>query len=276
MLVNLSSTSALVLLWEEGSIHRSILSSKYRKLLNLDAAKGLYELCNKICPFYSEVIKNRKQCVLEITFSEIRGNKSIQIIILGAGMDSLSLEIISKVKNVKIFEIDSSISPKKSIIESLDKRLFDSLSLISADLKHPKKILNLLKEAGWNPDNSSLVIIEGVSYYLNEFNLKNILKNFQSKGKSNRVILEYLVSRELISKKRSVTSEKIFNLISKEIEFPNITRYDKNKIKNMIENQNGNVTKQFDMKEMEMNRTKKNLLFKHANSGWIEICFGSI
>ena len=276
MCSRLASTSALVLLWEEGSIHSSPLSTNYRKLLNLGSAKDLYSICNKICPYYSEVIKNRKHSVLELVFLWMKENKSSQIIILGSGMDSLSLEIYSKNSNVKIFEIDFNTEPKKTIFESLDKNLFQYIFFISADLKNSKNLFGLLKNSGWNPNIPSIVILEGISYYLNKPVLKNLLKIFSTKEKQNNIILEYLVSVDCIAKKQASISEKVFSLISKHIGFTKITRYDKNQIRTLFEKLNGEILTQINMKKMEEKRTKKNIFFKQEKSGWIEICYGSI
>ena len=272
----LSLTSALVLLWTKGHIHRDPLSSQFLGFLNLDSAKELHSKCNQICSFYSEVIKNRKQCVLDIVHIGITQDKILQVIILGAGMDTLSLEIFSKNKNAKIFEIDANVDQKISIIEKIDKKLFESIFFISADLKNSKRLFELLKKSGWNPLIPSLIVLEGISYYLDESDMTNILRIFQSKNKENHIILEYLVSNDLISKKRAVIPEKIFNLIAKYTNLPEITRYNHNKIKDMVEPLSGTIDKRFTMKEMEMNRVGKNVLFKRRKSGWIEICYLSL
>ena len=65
---DLSSTSALVLLWSIENKDENSLSSKYLEFLNLDSAKDLHSKCNQIWPFYSEVIKNRKNACGTLSF----------------------------------------------------------------------------------------------------------------------------------------------------------------------------------------------------------------
>jgi len=272
----LSSTSALVLLWSLEKINKKSVSSKYLEFLNLDSAKELYFKCNQICPFYSEVIKNRKKCIWDLVQIRLNDDKTLQVVILGAGMDLLSLEIISKNKSIKTFEIDFSIDEKRKVIETIDRTLFGSLSLISADLKKPKVVLKSLKKSGWDPDYPTIVVLEGISYYLSEKVLNNILRIFQTENKNNHIILEYLVSHDLIAKKEATMAKKIFDLIAEDTGLVEITRYNQNKIKKIIETLNGSQVKKFTMKEMEWNRTGKNVFFKRSKSGWIEICYLAI
>lgn len=273
---DLSSTSALVLLWSIENKDGNSLSSKYLEFLNLDAAKDLHSKCNQVWPFYSEVIKNRKKCVRDLTLMGLNDENDLQVVILGAGWDTLFLDIISKNKSIKIFEIDFSMDEKRKVIEKMDRTIFNSLTLISSDLKDPKVLLESLKKYGWDPKNPTIVVLEGISYYLSEKVLNSILKIFQTRNGKNRIILEYLVSHELISKKEAKVAKNIFDLIAKDTGLLQITRYNQNKIGKIIEDLNGSIVKIFTMKEMEMNRAGKNVFFKRTKNGWIEICYCAI
>jgi len=249
------------------------LSSKYLEFLNLDSVRELYLKCNQVWPFYSEVIKNRKKCVWDLTQLGLNDENVLQVIILGAGMDPLSLDIISKNQSVKIFEIDFSMDEKKAVIEKMDSTLLDSLVMISVDLKKPDELLKSLVKSGWNPKYSTLVVLEGISYYLSEKIMNSILRLFKTENKKNRVIFEYLVSQDLVSKKGAANAKKIFDLISEDTGLVEITRYNQIKIKKIIETLNGSLLKILTMKEMEWERTGKNIFFRRSKSGWIEICY---
>ncbi|MGD8708652.1 MAG: class I SAM-dependent methyltransferase [Nitrosopumilaceae archaeon] len=270
---DLSSTSALVLLWSIENKDENPSSSKYLEFLNLDSAKDLHSKCNQVWPFYSEVIKNRKKCVRDLILSGLNVENNVQIVILGAGWDTLFLDIITKNKSIKIFEIDFSMDEKRKVIEKMDGTIFDSLTLISSDLKDPKVLLESLKKYGWDPKNPTIVVLEGISYYLSEKVLNSILRIFQTRNGKNRIILEYLVSHDLISKKEAKVAKNIFDLIAKDTGLPQITRYNQNKIEKIIEDHNGSLIKMFTMKEMEMNRAGENVFFKKSKNGWIEICY---
>ena len=116
-------------------------------------------------------------------------------------------------------------------------------------------------------------MLEGISYYLSEKVLNGILRLFKTENKKNRVILEYLVSQDLVSKKGASYAKKIFDIISEDIGLVEITRYNQTKIKKTIETLNGSLLKILTMKEMEWKRTGKNIFFKRSKSGWIEICY---
>ena len=269
----LSDTSALVLLWTKGEVHNGPLSSQYLQLLKLDAGKKLLSKCNQVWPFYAEVIKNRKQCILDAVNSSIEKNNVKQVVILGAGMDPLSLEIIDKYKNIEIFEIDySNMDVKRKIIKQIDNNLIKSIKLITGDLTKPNQILKSLNNSGWNKNAITLVIAEGISYYLTEDSLWNIFKLFKTRKNKNQLLIEYLVPHDAISKKRAIIPDQIFYMISTNMDLSYITRYDVNKIKTKLKNLNGRIMKSYTMQEMEKNRTGKNYHFKLTKSGWIEIC----
>jgi hypothetical protein len=77
----------------------------------------------------------------------------------------------------------------------------------------------------------------------------------------------------LVSKKGATNAKKIFDLISEDTGLVEITRYNQTKIKKIIETLNGTLVKIMTMKEMEWNRTGKNIFFKRTKSGWIEVCY---
>lgn len=267
----LSDTSAFVLLLAEGMIHTSKNSKAYLKRLDLDAGKELLAKCNKIWPHYSEVIKNRKKCIFDLALDDIKTKKVLQIVIFGAGMDALSIELLSKAKNITIYEIDiANMSLKNKIIKKINK-LDDSIHHIESDLRNPAGVLNLLKKRGWNEHKPSVFVFEGISYYLDQKDLFNLFSLFKSKTQHNSIILEYLLTQEHISKKRSSIPAKIFDEIKNESQI-RITRYDKNKIQRHLDGIGGDILRDYNLKDMEKNRCKNNTYFTTADSGWINVC----
>ncbi|HUT06448.1 MAG TPA: class I SAM-dependent methyltransferase [Nitrosopumilaceae archaeon] len=273
----LASTSALVLLWGGAEIHKSKLSQNYRKLIDLNSGRKLIAKCNKVWDHYDQVIKNRKNCILNIVNNVLSNNDMQQVVILGAGLDSLSLEIWSHFNSVRIFEVDNSnMEFKKNIIDEIDPSLSGHIKHITFDLSLPKELLNSMKNYGFQRTKPTLVVAEGFSYYMDEKKFWNIMEKFQTPNKQNNIILEYLIPQKMISENRVVIPNKIFKIIGSEFGLESITHYFKEEIQNKILNLNGKIIANYNLKQMERQRTNENQYFKNDKSGWIEVCHAVI
>ena len=205
-------------------------------MLNLEPGLEILKKCQKIWPHYSEIIKNRKSCILDLVKYDISHHHIQQIIILGAGLDALSLEICSFSNGCKIFEIDNkNMTRKKDLIENVGSSLVDSISCIELNLFVHEKIIPKLKQNGWDENSPSLVVIEGLSYYLSEEKLWEIISQFQSKTLKNHVLLEYFLPQNKISPKFIPIAEYPFDLISGNGDLLEITRYSIDDIQNSLQ-----------------------------------------
>ncbi len=280
MLTLLDATSPLVILWANGTIHTSKSSKKYLKLLDLSSGKALLSQCNQIWPHYGEVIKNRKKCILNLILDNILRKKITQVAVLGSGLDALSLEIASRVKGVTVYETDATqMDLKRSLIKQADPKLCNSIKCITSDLTDTQKTLDDLVENGWDGSKPSVLIFEGISYFLTEKNLWNLIGMFKTKNQQNVLLLEYLLDASLVSKDRSKISGQVFDAIQKGTGLGNttlVTRYMRDQIECNLEKFGGRVTLQYTMKDMEKDRVGHNIHFKTSKSGWIEICQISI
>lgn len=273
----LASTSALVLLWEGGEIHTSKLSQHYRKLIDLNSGRKLLAKCNKVWDHYDQVIKNRKNCILNIVNNVLSNNDMQQVVLLGAGLDSLSLEIWSHFNSVRIFEIDiAHMEFKKHITHEIDPSLSSQIKYITFDLLFSKELLNSMKNYGFQRTKPALIVAEGFSYYMKEEKFWNIMEKFQTPNKQNNIILEYMIPQKIISENRAVIPNKIFKIISSEFGLGSITHYKKAEIQNKILNLRGKIIANYNMKQMEKQRTNENQYFKNDKSGWTEVCHAVI
>ena len=256
-----------------GEIHTSVIAKRFLNQLNLDSGKNLFVKCKKFWPHYGEVVKNRKSCILDLVKNAITEKKIEQVIIFGAGYDALSLEISSWSKNCGIFEIDiANMDTKKNLIDSLDLSLSNSIRCITLDMFKLDRIVSTLIKHGWNKDIPSIVIFEGISYYLSRDILWKIIEKFNTATHYNRILLEYLVPNKKISKQRIPIAEYPFHLIAIESDLINITKYNLEEIMAHLNKHDGILLQHCDMKKMEKNRTLQNIIFKTKQDGWIEIC----
>ncbi len=262
-----------MLLWEGGAVHKSRASQEFRSRLDTSAGRELLQQCDAAWPHYSEIVRNRKHCIL--TLSKKLLNDGInQAAILGAGFDALSLELAAHA-NAAIFDVDmADMTAKSDMILSINPTLCSKIRCITADISNFEAMAKKLSDAGWS-NAPSLIIIEGLSYYISKFNLWNMIQNLRSDTKTD-VILEYLLPRDQIPYADRHASEGAFGIICKKFNLPPLTRYDSDDIKSGIARLGGTVHYTYDMTRMEKDRTGKNRLCSSSKNNWIEICHASL
>ena len=272
---SISSTSALVLLWCNAECYPSKVANRYLEMLNLESGIALHHDCNKIWSHYDEVIINRKVAILELIKKIRHENRECdQMIILGAGLAPLSLECKSQFENIKIFDVDiDNMELKKEMISKINGEQLHDIKFITCDIENVTDLKNSLINNGWNPKKPSILIIEGISYYISTESMINIINLFKSRNHQSRIIIDYLVPRNNISEKRQHIPEKIFELIQKQCNLSEINRYDYRDFESCF---NTKALSRFSMKDIEKIRKTKNVHFPTEESGWIEVCLLSI
>ncbi len=104
-----------------------------------------------------------------------------QLVILGAGYDTRAHRFHEQLKHIDIFELDleSTQKRKKKILKR--KRIGNALNVqyIKFDFKD-RNIKQCLTNNGFSIQKKTLFILEGVSYYLPEEDLKHFLRFFSN------------------------------------------------------------------------------------------------
>ncbi len=263
----LSSTSALVLLWARQDCYRSIRAKDYLGQLDLKEGSSLYEQCREVCPYYDEVIKNRKFAILKLVekcCSE--GNKLKQLVIAGAGLDALGIEVTDLYRQVKVFEIDrENMDLKRGLLSGSRNEPDSRIEFIKADLLAPSSLYKILRDHGWDPDKPTLLILEGISYYIPMETIKRIFQVINPYW----TIFEFLKKERDIAHERLEIPEKVFGLISSHCGLPRILRYGHGDLERLF---GMPAAEKYSMKSLENMRTGSNRFFLTEDSGWIEVC----
>jgi len=266
--LKLSSTSALVLLWAGQDCYRSEWARNFLGRLNLEEGRPLYEKCAAICPYYDQVIKNRKFGVfhlIEQAFSDRNGH--YQVIIAGAGLDALGIEVTERYPNVKVFELDrENMGWKFNLYGETGDISKPKIFFIETDLLTPSSVYKSLVVHGWDSMKETLMIFEGISYYLPA----EILRKLVRVVRPDWAIVEFLKQNDKIDADKAVIPKKIFDVISNECGLSHIKRYSGSELEKYCADMS--VSDTCSMKFLEMARTGANRYFPAEDSGWIEVC----
>lgn len=272
-MIHISGTSALVLLWGGKEAYKSNLAQKYFEQLDLSSGYELYNECSKIWELYHEILKNRKFGVFNFVESILKDDSEYQVIILAAGIAPLSLDIIEKFPGVKVFDVDiDNMQTKRKLFEEISEGKFTNrIQFIESDITDVNVLKKNLIEHSWDKNKKSVIIAEGISYYITEDELWNAFAFFKTKDKSNYIILESRVPAEKVCEERRDIQEKVWEYLTQALTLKFVTRYFDEKVEEHAKNINAVVIQKYTMKDIEMLRFGTNEIFSTDDSGWIEV-----
>ena len=270
-LTRLSDTSALVTLLAGEDVHVSPYSSKYRDLLDLSAGGDFLRRCAEVWPHLDQLVKNRKTCIQDEVFECIRGGAA-QVVILGSGLDPLSLEIAYRVGGVRVYEVDADqMDDKRDLIREAAPDAAERIACVTADLARPRQVIQEVASAGWDASLPSVLVLEGISYYLSEQNLWEAIAQFGG-ASTNDTVLEYVVPHEMIIPERAHIPDAIFEIIRKSVMGPlEIARFGPDTIRDKAGRIGGRLVNRHTMRSIELSRTGVNRYFPTDRSGWVEV-----
>ena len=166
------------------AINRGILSTQHplgRALLRVRAS--VMQTCS-IPGFYLHFVV-RKRCIESLVRDAIEKGAE-QLVVIGAGFDTLSLRISSDFPEMTVIEIDHPATQqwKRDAIAGLN-RSFENIHLLPLDLvKETMKDL-LLKSGCYQPAKTSAFVAEGLLMYLTEKEVLEILEFIRDHSGSN-------------------------------------------------------------------------------------------
>ncbi|MFC1524433.1 class I SAM-dependent methyltransferase [Thermodesulfobacteriota bacterium] len=128
-------------------------------------AVSMYEWFDWMMPGQFEAFAHRK-AFCEHQIREVIRAGARQILVLGAGYDTLGWRLAPEFPEVNFFEIDhpATATPKAKGIEALGRR--DNLHLISEDLGQRKMVDVLEAHNKWDKSAPAVIVAEGLLQYL--------------------------------------------------------------------------------------------------------------
>ena len=270
--VKLSDTSAFVTLLAGREVHTSPHALRYLDMMDLSPGEDLIRKCLRVWPHLDQLVKNRKRCILDETLECLSGGIG-QVVILGSGIDTLSLEVASRTEGVTVYELDTdNMDVKRRLLEEAAPDLAGRIRCVTADLRRPSEAAARAAKAGWRADAPSVLVLEGISYYLGERTFWDIIRQFGT-GSENHIILEYMVPSESIEPERAHIPDDVFDTIYEYLsEYLDIYRLDHNMVRKRAAELGGRVVRRHTMHTMEIHRTGATRHFPTERSGWIEVC----
>lgn len=143
-------------------------------------------------PGQFEAFARRKQfCESEVRRAIEAG--ATQVLVLGAGYDTLAWRIAPAFPDVRFYEIDhpATARAKAKGVAELGPR--ENLHLLAEDLAHERLSDVLTRAPGWEGIADSVVVAEGLLMYLPEAAVRELFRQIAaSSGPGSRVVFSYV------------------------------------------------------------------------------------
>jgi len=266
-----SDTAALVMLWASSYYATKPLISTYLKRLDLSAGMQLLERYNNICPWYSEVIINRKHFIKNTVETLIRSNTKQTIIInLGAGFSPLALELAPLLGDrTRFIEIDmKNMSRKHELYAELVPDRCRFITDIEADIADTACLKDVLTHEMDDLARTRLIVVmEGLTYYISRPAMERVLECLSDLVSDLSIVFEHLKPCHLISDERRFIPYKIFSHVRDYTAMDRMTTYSGDEIRAAFGPSFS--CSYYDMDKMERRRTGSCRYFPAPDSGWL-------
>ncbi len=273
--LELEPTAALVMDWAK-DLYRTGSASAFVSRLDLSAAHRMREECDSVCPWYPEVMMNRKWFIRHCA-SAFVGNWEApgQVLILASGKSPLALELLETFPDriTSVIETDiAGMDEKQRIYHELASNAAKKIRCVRADLYDPEGTRNAVAGTGmFDSERPTLIIFEGISYYIPRAAVSAVLSRFASGSRQNAVILDSLLPCRLVREDRSYISRGIWGIIHRDCNFTNTITYSPGEMEEMLAFAGCDRVRHHAMDEMERLRTGTNRYFLTGGDGWIRI-----
>jgi hypothetical protein len=276
----LEPTAALVMDWAK-DLYRTGSASAFCSSLDLSAGQRMKRECDEVCPWYPEVMMNRKWFIRHLASGMVSAaDGPCRVIIPAAGKSPLALELLDlhPDKIVEIVETDiAGMDEKRRIYDAVAPAAAGRIRCVHADLYDREGTRKAVDGAGQNdPDLPTFIVLEGISYYVPPAVMSRVISLFASKSRHNTVILDYLFPCRLVREDRRYISRGIWSIIHRDCNFRATITYSPEDMKDTLIGAGCDQVRHYPMHDMERLRTGGNRFFPSAADGWIQISTASI
>jgi len=267
----IADTSALVLNWTSKDTWKTDNARNYFDALDLSAAAVLYERFDKEMHLIQfQMLSNRKFFVRKaaVEFLEQcnaeRANG--QVIILAAGIDPLSIELASLFSNSTIYDVDKySLTEKEKYLN----QACPNIKFVQCDITNIELLAMALVEKGWNSQQPSILIMEGITYYLTENELRQVLAFF-SKHLSN-LVCDFGLQPESVDPAKRLTGIEIVHKIKESVKLDFMNCYEPGYFTDLVQQCGFEKPVRYSMAAIQAERTGEISPFEGEEPAWVSL-----
>ena len=263
------ATSAFVLLFTEPDIYYGDSAKKLLASVDLSTGLGIKNHFEEYWEDIYEEVANRKTGVQIQCRAYLNAQPEAQIVCLGGGLDPLSLDLAEAFSLAAVFDVDiANMDLKQEINHAIGG---PEVTFCTADLTNPTSLISTLESKGWNPEHPTLIVAEGITYYVPKPLFRAALAAFRTSG--GALVLEYSLPDDVLTgTPRAEDYEDFFQRLYQllEMPFPPV-RYDDSYVNELAEALSGRLVQTQRQHELEFLRKGKNVLRPDPAQGAIQV-----
>jgi O-methyltransferase involved in polyketide biosynthesis len=278
--MKLDHTAALVMLWA-APLYAEGPTATFVSQLDLSNGQELIARCHDVCPWYGEVIRHRKHFLNSLVQKELASRVGqCQVVIPAAGASPLALELLLSQGDrvTKVIEVDAAgMAEKRRLYLAVTPHLADRIACITADITTAGFSAGMLEaQGGYQPDAPTIVLFEGISYYITEAQLRRAMSIFRSAKQQNLIILEHLLPCALVNEARRSIPSGIFQTIGAYAGLSSIRCYSLSDVESLFQSMCCVEVRHHSLADMERLRKGKQRRFVEDGDGWIGCAVGAV
>jgi len=266
-----SSTSALILLCTQESIYEGAAAKNFLKKVQLDSGQPLFQRLSEILPYADQEVTNRKFAVKKFANNFLASHPNSQVIFLAAGLDPKSLDVAEHFPQTSVFDVDmENMDVKAAINKEINGP--QNVKFCQADITQTGQLLSALRQQGFNSQKTTLVVAEGITYYVSKDSFKNSVSKLVSSP--GGLILEYSIPNEGIKNlERRTAYCQLFDGLQESLKMPHpLVRYSIEEVDTLASALGGQVETNLNQAQLEKERTGENQWFDQ-NEGAVHVSF---
>ncbi|MGC9435644.1 MAG: hypothetical protein ACP5C4_06125 [Methanomicrobiales archaeon] len=259
--VPLEATAALVMAWA-APLYRDGPAGAFVSRLDLSGGDPLRSACEAVCPWYGEVICNRKAFIRGQVEGWIAGARDpCRVVVAAAGMSPLGIELAGTHppdRLAGVVEFDrAGMEEKERLVAGC---LAGGIECRTADVAGIGDLL---------PPGPVVLVLEGISYYLSSGEIRRVMEACRSPDRTNRVIIEYLAPCRMVAPERRAIPRGVFGRIRSACGMDAIGTWSPGEMDAIITGAGGEIEGRFSLCDMERSRTGTARRFPVPEAGWI-------
>jgi O-methyltransferase involved in polyketide biosynthesis len=271
----ISDTSALVLNWTSKDLWKSKQAKEYFASLDLSAGDALLIMLDETEHYmHMQAVTNRKYFMRKFSFEQLNKYESEdragQVVILGAGISPLSLEIASMHPLSQVFDVDKYLMADK---ERYLAGKGSNIQFIDCDITDVELLKKKLIEKGWAEEVPTILVMEGIIYYIRETDLRNILTVFATAD--NSFACDFGIKPELVNEKNRIFGTEVFRKITEHIGIPEVSLYNPGYFLELVKETGFKQVERSTLADVQLQRTGSIGPFEGQEPGWIALVAAS-
>ncbi|WP_160714107.1 class I SAM-dependent methyltransferase [Chitinophaga solisilvae] len=265
------STSRLIL---EHAIkmYESPLEKAYLDAIDFSETSRVASDIRRTCAWFSDAVCYRKKFIREAVRERLQQQAPQQVIILGAGLDPLSLHLLETYPGSisRILEVDNGyITEKKKIYDKILQE--DSpLQLILCDITDTVKLYATLGQHGFQPGEPAVIVFEGVIAYITNEEFTGIMQLFQTDDLRNMIAMNYTIREDTVPEKFLPVHHQVIALLEQHIS-GRFNLHNKTSLLALITELGGIPDRLESLSETEKRLTGRNQVFHEPGEGIMEM-----